>query len=152
MHGSPLEEAIKNALAKDLESCVVGIVSRRGEIARIVYKPLACYSLYRGSLVDPWGTQIPLHRVHCIACKGLRVGDCKDAKAECQVLKGSWSSVVVCKCGSGYVVRGPRGYDPVYALAGPPFPLIYSGRIVDCVPEGKCEGFLEKRDVWYWYY
>ena len=145
------EELLANAFSdpKRLSSCVVGIVSRSGAMEKVVEKPLSCYHLYRGSLVDPHGTQIPLHRIACLSCEGL--GKCK-SEARCEDHDLGWAWAVVCPCEGGTVVRGPRGYDPVYALAGPPYPLVYGGRTIACVPGGECKGRLVKRDVWYWYY
>ncbi|UXD22519.1 hypothetical protein IPA_05760 [Ignicoccus pacificus DSM 13166] len=148
-----LEELLKNAYAKELDKCVVGIINRQGKNIRVLIRPLACYALYGGSLVDPWDTQIPLHRIHCLRCEKIRYEVCPTSEVpKCERIKGEWGEAIVCECGGGKVVRGSRGYDPVYALRGPPYPLVYSGQIVDCLPQGECEGFLERRGVWYWYY
>ena len=146
-----IEELLKKAYATELESCVVGILDRSGAVARIAIKPLACYHLYHHALVDPWDSQIPIHRVRCLRCKRIRYGSC-EGSTDCEVLKGEWVKVAVCKCGSGRAVRGPRGYDPVFALRGPPYPLVYSGQVVACLPKGECDGELVSRGVWYWYY
>jgi len=146
-----LKELLKRAYALELGSCKVGILSRQGKTSKVVVKPLACYVLYKNSLVDPWDTQIPLHRVYCLECEHLRLERCPDFDVRCEELEGGWVKAVACECEDGYAVRGPRGYDPVYALRGPPYPLMYSGEVIACVPEGKCEGQVIRRGLWYWY-
>ncbi len=135
----------------DLARCVVGVVHRRGNVERVVVRPLACYYLHKHSLIDPFGTQIPLHRMACLSCPGASYGSCEEG-AECEALEGEWAWLVVCPCDSGKAVRGPPGYDPVYALRGPPYPLVAGGRTVACIPEGECDGELVKRGYWYWCY
>jgi len=146
-----LEELLKKAYATELDHCIIGILDRSGGMTRVVTKPLACYHLYKHALVDPWDSEIPVHRVRCLKCKTLMYGNC-EGEAKCEVVRGEWIDVVVCDCKGGKVVRGPRGYDPVFALRGPPYPLVYSGQTVTCVPNGECDGELIRRGVWYWYY
>ncbi len=145
------KELIAKALSSEiLATCTVGIRHRRGSLEVQVEKPLACFHLLKGSLVDPWGTQIPLHRLSCLRCKDFGFGNCKES--HCQVLRTSWTWAVVCQCNGGKAVRAPRGFDPVFALRGPPYPLVSNGTIVGCVPEGSCDGELVKRGYWYWYF
>ncbi len=145
------KDMIAKALSSEiLATCTVGIRHRKGSEEFQIEKPLACYHLVKGSLVDPWGTQIPLHRLSCLRCKGFGFGTCKESS--CEVLRKGWAWAVVCECGNGKAVRGPRGFDPVFALRGPPYPLVYGGSVVECLPEGRCDGELVKRDYWYWYF
>ncbi len=144
-------DLIARALSsEELATCTIGIRHRRDSIEVQLEKPLACYHLVKGSLVDPWETQIPLHRISCLRCKSFGFGNCK--LSNCEVLRNEWTWVVICECDSGKAVRGPRGFEPVFALRGPPYPLVSNGSIVTCIPEGDCEGELVKRGYWYWYF
>jgi len=145
------EEIVAKVLSvpEMLSRCVLGLKVRKGGVERVVERPVACYHLYRGYLIDHHGTQIPLHRIACLSCAGI--GRCT-REVSCEVYRSEWAWAVVCPCDGGKAVRGPRGYDPVYALSGPPYPLVSNGEVIGCLPEGECKGSLIKRDVWYWYY
>ena len=137
------EEELQRVYSKPraLASCVLKLRVRKGKEELVLKRPAACYYLYKGSLVDPYGTQIPIHRV-----AGLEFEE-----GLCELLTGEWSWAVACSCDGGKAVRGPRGYEPVLALRGPPYPLVANGEVVACLPGGKCEGRLIKKGLWFWY-
>ncbi|ABU81845.1 hypothetical protein [Ignicoccus hospitalis] len=138
------EEELRRVYSRKdlLSSYLLKLRVRKGDVERVLKKPAACYYLYKGSLVDPYDTQIPLHRL-----SGL-----ERAEGLCEAFDLGWAWAVVCDCGGGRAVRGPRGYDPVFALSGPPYPLVSKGEVIACLPEGRCSGGLVKRGLWYWYY
>ncbi len=145
-------ELIAKAEATELETCVVGLAVRSGKLEKVVVKPLACYFLYKGYLVDPYGTTIPPHRVRCVKCERVELGKCPPyERPPCETLIDDWAKLVVCDCDGVRSVRGPRGCAPVAALRGPPYPLVCNDQVIGCVGDGECEGELKKVGVWYWY-
>ncbi|WP_157058761.1 hypothetical protein [Ignicoccus islandicus] len=146
-------EVIAKAEATELESCLLGLTVRTDGVQRVIFKPLACYFLHRGYLVDPFETVIPPHRVKCVKCNGIEFGTCPHYEPPpCKVLEKDWIKVVVCKCDGWKSVRGPRGCSPLATYRDPPYPLICNDEIVACIGNGECEGRLEKRGAWYWYF
>ena len=145
-------EAIARAEATELESCLVGLSVRKDGVEKVSVRPLACYFLYRGYLVDPYGTVIPPHRVKCVKCERLELGKCPYyERPPCKTVKNDVAKLVICNCNGIKSVRGPRGCHPLATYREPPYPLICGDQVIACIGKGECEGRLEKRGVWYWY-